>query len=163
MILNSTDVERVSTIRAIGTVVMRDDSQPLLVPTGPPELELEDHPFAVELHGRDLPPSGARAAVDGELTGRSLHVTQWRPEPGSTSAWAIPDVVGTDREITDGVIGRIPEGWPLISSGIITTAASKRVVVLEVDHATPEIHDWIRKQPSGSVHLITFLTARLND
>jgi hypothetical protein len=139
---------------------MRDDNQPLLVPSGPAELQREDHPFAVELHGHDLPHYGARVVVEGELTERSLRVTQWRSEPGSTTAWAIPDVLGADAATTDEVIGRMPEGWPVISVGVITTASGNRVVVLEVDHASPEIHDWILHQPSGSVHLITFITPR---
>jgi len=147
-----------STILATGTVVLRDDGQLLLVPTGPAELELGDHPSAVELHGHDLPPDGARVAVEGELTGRVLRATRWRPEPDSTSAWAIPDVAGADAATTEGVIARMPEGLPVISVGIITTGDGNRVVVLEVDHATAEIHGWIRQQPSGAVHLITFIT-----
>ena len=149
-----------SPVLATGTVVTGSGGRLVLVPTGPPDLELADHPFAVELRGPDLPPAGVRVVVEGELTGRLLHAARWRSEPSSTSAWAVPDVVGADAATADEAIAGMPEGWPVISAGVITTAAGNRVVVLEVDHATSEIHDWIRQQPSGSVHLITFITPR---
>ena len=155
-------VEGVSTVLATGSVT-RAGSQPVLVPTGPADHpDRPDHPFALELHGQDLPPNGTRAVIEGELTGRSLRVTQWRSEPHSTSAWAILDVEGTDTATADVVSDRLPEGWPVISVGVSPTTAGSQVVVLEVDHATPEVHNWVRKQPSGSVCLITFITPAPN-
>jgi hypothetical protein len=144
---------------ATGTVT-RAGSQPVLVPTGP--ADHPDHPFALELHGQDLPPDGTRAVIEGELTGRSLRVAKWRSEPHSTSAWTTLDVQGTDTATTDAVIDRLPEGWSVISVGVSPTTVGNQVVVLEVDHATPEVHDWVRKEPSGFVHLITFITPTPN-
>jgi hypothetical protein len=82
--------------------------------------------------------------------------------PHSPSAWAILDVEGTDTATADVVSDRLPEGWPVISVGVFPTTAGSPVVVLQVDHATPEVHDAVRKQPSGSVHLITFIIPTSN-
>ena len=95
--------------------------------------------------------------IDGELTGRSLRVTQWRFEPHSTSAWVPLDVRGTDTATTDAVVTVYPRAGQSLVSASPSLPAGSKIVVLEVDRATPEIHDWVRKQPSGSVHLITFI------
>jgi hypothetical protein len=58
---------------ATGTT-LRSVSQPVLVPTGPAG---PDHQLALRLHGMDLPPAGTRAVMEGKLTGRSLHVSEW--------------------------------------------------------------------------------------
>jgi hypothetical protein len=139
---------------ATGTI-LRSGSQPVLVPTGPAG---PDHQLALRLHGMDLPPAGTRAVMEGKLTGRSLHVSEWRPEPDSTSAWGdIPDVEGVSPAVTHRITDSIPESWPIISIGETKTSGNNRVVVLEVDQATPEVQEWFHQQPHGSVHLITFI------
>jgi hypothetical protein len=139
---------------AVGTVLRADEGS-VLVPTGPAG---PDHQAALTLHGSALPPVGTRVVIEGGLVGRSLHVVQWRVEPESTSAWQTSyDVEGVSASAAQGVLDSLPEDWPIISVGVTRTSGDRGVVVLELDHATPEVHDWIRQRPPGSVHLITFV------
>lgn len=114
-------------------------------------------PSVVELYGTDLPDDSVRARLRGVLTGRSVRVDSWRPEPDSTSPWAEPRVEGTDPETADAIVDTVREHWPLISIGISPTATGSSAVMLEVERATPEIQAWFDSQPPGSVQLDTFV------
>ena len=111
----------------------------------------------VELHGADLPADSVRAQVRGELTGRSVHVDSWRPEPCSTSSWAPPRVEGADTATADAIVRTVPDDTPLLSVGVSATTAGRSAVMLEVDHLTPEILSWFERQPPGSVQLDIFV------
>ena len=141
-----------SAVVAVGTVLRAGDRL-LLVPTGPAD---PDHPYARDLRGADLPPAGMRVAIEGESVGRSLHVVRWQVEPDSTSAWQTSyDVEGVSASAAESILDSVPEDWPIISVGESRTSGDRVVVVLELDHATAEVHDWVRQQPPGSVHLST--------
>ena len=64
----------------------------------------------VELHGTDLPADSVRAKVRGVLTGRSVRVDSWGPEPSSTSSWSEPRVAGTDTEAPQAILDAVPDG-----------------------------------------------------
>ncbi len=146
-----------STVLATGTVLL-DGDRPVLVPTGP---DMSGHVLALELRGQDLPPHGTRAAVEGELTGRSLRVVRWRPEPHSTSAWGrSPQGAGVAPEDAKEVMDGVSEDWPIISVGEARTSGDRRVVVLEVEQITPEIAEWLQRQPAGAVQVIPFISPR---
>jgi hypothetical protein len=142
------------TVLAIGTVTLLGD-QSVLVPTAPAGA---DPWLAVQLLGQDLPPIETRVAVEGALSGRSLHVSRWRPEPESTSAWApIAEEGGVTPETAQAIVESLPEDWPIISFGEAKVSGDRRVVQLEVEEATPEISEWVQRQPPGSIRLVTFI------
>lgn len=111
----------------------------------------------VELHGPDLPADSVRAKLYGELVGRSLRVSSWRPEPCSTSVWAASQVTGTDHQTAAAIVATVPEDWPLVSVGISITTTGARAVAIEVDRLTPEVQTWFDSQAAGSVQLETFV------
>lgn len=111
----------------------------------------------IELHGPDLPADSVRVKVRGELSGRSVYVNSWRPEPYSTSPWGQPRIRGTDPDTANAIIDSVPDHWPLISIGISTTTTDRSVVVMEVEHLLPEITTWFDRQPADSVQLDTFV------
>jgi hypothetical protein len=147
--------ERMDTVTATGTVKLADNGQPVLVPTGPAG---DEPPLALDLLGPDLPPVDARVVVEGELNGRSLQAARWQPKPAETSASGIPDdMAGVTPEDAEAILNRVPEDWPIISTGETTVASGKQVVTLEVERITPEMQRWYEQQPLGSVHLVAFI------
>src|SRR4051812_3138440 len=145
-----------SSVVVTGTV-QPDGGRLVLVPTGPDDSESV---VAVELRGQDLPPTGARVAVSGELADRSLQVAGWQREPDSTSAWSttLPGVEGVAAEVSHQVTDSIPDDWPIISVGEAKLPSGNWVCQLEVEQVTPEIRDWLNEQPDGAVHLISFIS-----
>ena len=145
-------------VLATGTSAVSAGGAAMLLPTAPPYLDVESG-FTLELHGTDVPPQGTRAVLEGTLSGRSVEVTTWRPDDG-TSAWESPDVVGTDMATAQAVLEAVPEEWAMISFGLSMTTTGEHIAILEVDRATTEIRDWCGSQPAGSIHLLEFIRPR---
>jgi hypothetical protein len=147
-----------SGVLAIGTVARVAD-QPVLVPTSPGDRA--DAAYELRLIGDDLPPEGARVAVEGKLCAESLTATSWRPEPESTSAWSRPlNEAGVSSEVADAVLNSLPEDWPLISTGQSKLPGDRWIATVEVYDLTPEVQEWYRTQPRGAVRLIPFISRR---
>ncbi|WP_448639037.1 hypothetical protein [Geodermatophilus sp. URMC 63] len=144
------------TVTATGTV-REDGGRLVLIPTSPPGSE----PLVeLDLLGTDLPPAGARVAVEGGLDGRSLHTARWHPGPGTPSAWRVPaGIAGVSQDDADVITRSTPEEWSIIGLGRSTVPGGRGVVaVLEVERITPEIRAWYERQPPGSVHLVPSIT-----
>ncbi|MDQ2849143.1 MAG: hypothetical protein M3Y49_00145 [Actinomycetota bacterium] len=151
--------------RVRGTVI-NTGGKLRMVPSTGPDVPLGRGPYWVSLTGASLPPEGTRVCARGHLSGRSLHLTSWAPEPEESAGWSTyllglhgagADVVDTMSTPIDDVEGELPPEWPIIMVGNTVTGPGRAIQTLEVDHLTPAIQEWARAQSAGALRLVVFI------
>jgi hypothetical protein len=129
-----------------------------LIPPLPEAIAERRTDCAVTLIGSDLPPTGMQVSVDGQLSGSDLTVSAWHPEATTPASWeATRQFQGVDPAISHAALISMPPDWDVISTGESKTSEGRRVAVIHLVRATPEVTSWLTEQVPGSVYLYPFI------
>jgi hypothetical protein len=141
-------------IRGQVTIV---DTEPSLIPSVPDGVEGRTD-CAVKIRGTHLPAIGDHVTVHGSLNGQEITVIDWEYQNRQHFSWEErSQSTGVDQATLQEIRDSRPKEWEIVSIGAARTAAGKKVLTLHVVRATPEVSDWVARQPKGSVIVYSFI------